>query len=117
MRSRLAFALSTVIDVDCFLIDEVMAVGDHRFHERCYHELFEKRGDKAMIFVSHDPGFVRERCVRGSVLTDGVLHNFDAFEHAFHYYYSEAVSQHQQIIVAKDKITALKPSPKTLRKP
>lgn len=89
MRSRLAFALSMVIDFDCYLIDEVMAVGDHRFHERCHHELFEKRGDKAMIFISHDPGFIRERCERASVLKNGVLHNFDDLEHAFHYYYSE----------------------------
>lgn len=89
MRSRLAFALSMVIDFDCFLIDEVMAVGDHRFHERCHHELFEKRNDKAMIFVSHDPGFMRERCERASVLKDGILHNFDDLEHAFHYYFSE----------------------------
>lgn len=89
MRSRLAFALSMVIDFDCFLIDEVMAVGDHRFHEKCHEELFVKRHDKAMIFVSHDPGFLRERCERASVLRDGTLHNFDDLEHAFHYYFSE----------------------------
>lgn len=89
MRSRLAFALSMVIDFDCFLIDEVMAVGDHRFHERCHEELFVKRRDKAMIFVSHDPGFIRERCGRASVLRDGTLHNFEDLEHAFHYYFSE----------------------------
>src|SRR3546814_3510846 len=87
----------------------------HRFHERCYHELFEKRGDKAMIFVSHDPGFVRERCERGSVLKDGVLHNFDDLEHAFHYYYSEAVSQPQQIIVDEDKSAEMDTSTQTLR--
>uniref|UniRef100_UPI0035B4AD52 glycosyl transferase family 90 n=2 Tax=Sphingobium yanoikuyae TaxID=13690 RepID=UPI0035B4AD52 len=91
MASRLAFALSMVVDFDCFLIDEVMAVGDHRFHERCQHELFEKRGHKAMVFVSHDPGFIRQRCDRASVLKDGVLHNFDDLDHAFHYYYTEAL--------------------------
>lgn len=88
MRSRLAFALSMVVDFDCYLIDEVMAVGDHRFHERCHEELFVKRADKAMIFVSHDPGFIRDRCERASVLRDGFLHNFDDLEHAFHYYFS-----------------------------
>lgn len=87
MRSRLAFALSMVVDFDCFLIDEIMAVGDHRFHERCNVELFEKRGHKAMIFVSHDPGFIRSACERGSVLENGVLHNFDDLDAAFTFYY------------------------------
>ena len=103
MRSRLAFALSMVIDFDCYLIDEVMAVGDHRFHERCHHELFDKRKDKAMIFVSHDPGFIRERCERASVLSQGILHNFDDLEHAFHYYFSEQLP----IISSEDKGAAV----------
>lgn len=87
MRSRLAFALSMVIDFDCFLIDEIMAVGDHRFHERCNIELFEKRAHHAMVFVSHDPGFVRHMCDRVSVLENGHLHNFDNLDEAFAFYY------------------------------
>lgn len=87
MRSRLAFALSMVIDFDCFLIDEIMAVGDHRFHERCHIELFEKRAHHAMVFVSHDAGFVRQMCSRASVLEDGYLHNFDELDEAFAFYY------------------------------
>jgi ABC-type polysaccharide/polyol phosphate transport system ATPase subunit len=41
MRARLAFAISMIIEFDCFLIDEIAAVGDARFHDRCNHELFE----------------------------------------------------------------------------
>src|SRR3546814_6654034 len=67
-----------------------------------------------MIFVYHDPGFVRERCEGGSVLKDGVLHNFDDLVHAFHYYYSEAVSQPQQIIVDEDKSAEMDTSTQTL---
>ena len=59
MRARLAFAISMVIEFDCFLIDEIIAVGDARFHEKCHHELFERRGDRAMIIVSHDAGYIR----------------------------------------------------------
>lgn len=55
MRARLAFAISMVVEFDCFLIDEIVAVGDARFHEKCRVELFEKRLDRAMILVSHDP--------------------------------------------------------------
>jgi len=91
MRARLAFALSMVIEFDCFLIDEIIAVGDTRFHEKCNHELFEKRGDRAMIIVSHDGGYVREHCNRASVLIGGELHNFDNTDDAFAFYHKEAV--------------------------
>ena len=66
MRARLAFAISMVIEFDCFLIDEIIAVGDARFHEKCHHELFERRGDRAMIIVSHDAGYIRQHCTRAS---------------------------------------------------
>ncbi len=89
MRSRLAFALSMVIDFDCFLIDEIMAVGDHRFHERCHVELFEKRAHHAIVFVSHDASFVRSICDRISVLEDGYLHNFGDVDEAYAFYHRE----------------------------
>lgn len=86
MRARLAFAISMVIEFDCFLIDEIIAVGDARFHEKCNHELFEKRGDRAMIIVSHDGGYIRDHCTRASVLKNGRLDHFDQFDDAFAFY-------------------------------
>lgn len=62
MRARFAFAVSMAIDFDCFLIDEVIAVGDARFHEKCHEELFVKRRDRALIIVSHDAAYVRQHC-------------------------------------------------------
>ena len=50
MRARLAFGLTLAIDFECFLIDEVIAVGDARFHQKCYDALFVRRGHCAMIF-------------------------------------------------------------------
>ena len=41
MRARLAFALSMAVEFDCYLIDEVTAVGDARFRNKCQTELFE----------------------------------------------------------------------------
>ncbi len=70
MRARLAFALSMAVEFDCFLIDEVIAVGDARFHDRCAHELFERRRDRAMIIVSHEPHYIRDHCDRACVLLD-----------------------------------------------
>jgi capsular polysaccharide transport system ATP-binding protein len=86
MRARLAFAISMAIDFDCFLIDEVIAVGDSRFHQKCYEELFVKRADRAMIIVSHDPGYIREHCNLASVLVAGKLNDFNNVDEAFSFY-------------------------------
>ncbi|MGQ0484086.1 MAG: ABC transporter ATP-binding protein [Hyphomicrobiales bacterium] len=86
MRARLAFAISMAVEFDCFLIDEIVAVGDSRFHEKCNIELFEKRKDRAMILVSHSPEFIRQHCQRAAVLVDGKLHTFDRVDEAFAFY-------------------------------
>ena|SRR5688572_29339025 len=92
MRARLAFALSMVIEFDCFLIDEIIAVGDTRFHEKCENELFVKRADRAMIIVSHDPAFIRAHCSRAAVLIDGQLHHLPTVDQAFDFYHEQAVA-------------------------
>lgn len=86
MRARLAFAISMVIEFDCFLIDEIIAVGDARFQHKCLVELFEKRADRAKIMVSHQPLFIRQHCTRASVLFEGGLHHFDTVDEAFEFY-------------------------------
>lgn len=86
MRARLGFALSLAVDFDCFLIDEVIAVGDHRFHEKCNVELFEKRKDRAMIIVSHQPENIINHCDRAAVLHGGKLLCFDAVADAYEFY-------------------------------
>lgn len=90
MRARLAFAISMVIEFDCFLIDEIVAVGDSRFHEKCRVELFEKRKDRAMIIVSHDPVYVQAHCDLAVVLVKGKLTTFDHVDDAFVFYQSQA---------------------------
>jgi capsular polysaccharide transport system ATP-binding protein len=71
MRARLGFALSLAIEFDCYLIDEVIMVGDANFHQKCHHELFEKRSDRALILASHSPGMIREFCNSAIVLHEG----------------------------------------------
>jgi len=89
MCARLAFAISMAVEFDCFLIDEIIAVGDSRFHQKCQIELFEKRKDRAMVIVSHQPDFIRDHCDRAAVLIDGKLFNFDSIENAFSFYYEQ----------------------------
>lgn len=86
MRARLAFAISMAIEFDCFLIDEVISVGDARFHEKCERELFQKRADRAMIIVSHDTGVIRSHCSRACVLNNGHLVKFDEMDAAYAQY-------------------------------
>jgi len=88
MRARLGFALSLVVDFDCFLIDEVVAVGDHRFQARCHEELFIKRGDRAIFLVSHNAAYVRDQCDKAAVLIDGHLTSFDDVNDAFEFYHA-----------------------------
>jgi capsular polysaccharide transport system ATP-binding protein len=88
MRARLAFAISMVVEFDCFLIDEVISVGDARFHAKCQQELFEKRRDRAMIMVSHEAHNIREHCSRACAINNGTLHEFTDINAAYEYYQS-----------------------------
>lgn len=71
MRARLAFALSLAIDFECYLIDEIILVGDQNFNRKCHYELFEKRRDQTMILASHSVELVRELCNRALLIHNG----------------------------------------------
>lgn len=71
MRARLAFALSLAIDFECYLIDEVILVGDRRFQQRCHDELLVKRKDRAMLMAIHSMEFAKEFCSSALVLKQG----------------------------------------------
>ncbi|AJE06938.1 TPA: ABC transporter ATP-binding protein [Mannheimia haemolytica] len=86
MKARLAFALSLSIEFDCYLIDEVIAVGDARFAAKCKHELFEKRKDRSLILVSHSPASIKEYCDSAMVLEEGIMHTFDSIDNAYNFY-------------------------------
>jgi capsular polysaccharide transport system ATP-binding protein len=93
MCARLAFAISMIVEFDCYLIDEVMAVGDSRFTQKCQEELFVKRGDRAMVIVTHSEDYVRMHCDRVGVLLRGELHHFDSIDQGFEFYHRHA-SEH-----------------------
>ena len=86
MIARLAFGLSIAIDFECYLIDEVTAVGDARFAQRCKIE-FERRKKKAdIIMVSHSMETIQEYCDHGAVLVGGRLHMFSDVNDAIELY-------------------------------
>lgn len=86
MKGRLNFAISMAIDFDCMLIDEVLAVGDQRFKDRCHEELLVKRKERSIVLVSHEPGMIREICDSAYVLVEGHLHHFNEVEEAYLFY-------------------------------
>lgn len=86
MRARLAFALSLAIEFECYLIDEVIMVGDQNFQRKSQEEFFIKRQDRALLFASHSPEFIREFCTRAVVLHNGHATTFDDVEEALEIY-------------------------------
>jgi len=77
MRARLGFGLSLAIDFDCYLIDEVIAVGDAAFTQRCEEELFGRRAHKAFIVATHSLEFLRTHCDRAIVIDNGQAKLFE----------------------------------------
>jgi capsular polysaccharide transport system ATP-binding protein len=86
MRARLAFALSLAIDFDCYLIDEIILVGDQNFARKCQYELMEKRRDRTMILASHSTDLVREFCNRAVLIHQGVSTIYDDVNAAVEHY-------------------------------
>jgi ABC-type polysaccharide/polyol phosphate transport system ATPase subunit len=74
MYMRLGFAIATEVDPDILLIDEILAVGDGAFQQKCLARIddFRRRG-KTIIFVSHDILAVRRICQRVLLIQDGRL--------------------------------------------
>ncbi|MGE6781493.1 ABC transporter ATP-binding protein [Ensifer adhaerens] len=88
MRARLAFALTLSIDFDCFLIDEVISVGDQRFQRKSHDALFVKRRHCSMILVSHDINIIREYCNKALILKAGRGRVFEDLDFALRIYSS-----------------------------
>lgn len=86
MRMRLAFALTLAVDFECLLIDEVLSVGDQRFHRKCHRALFEERSHCAMLIISHDVHIIREYCTKVLVLKGGRGKLFDDVDLALSIY-------------------------------
>jgi len=82
MRARLAFGLSMAIEFDAYLVDEVTAVGDTRFQQKC-RQAFQARSNRSsVIIVSHQLTTIKDYCEHCAVLSRGKLHYFTSIEEA-----------------------------------
>ena len=72
MYMRLAFSVAINVDAEILLIDEILAVGDQHFQDKCFAKLRELRdSDKTIVIVSHSLGPIKELCKRAVWLYDG----------------------------------------------
>jgi lipopolysaccharide transport system ATP-binding protein len=78
MKMRLGFSIAVHLDPDILLVDEVLAVGDEAFQQKCYRKIEEfQRAGKTIVFVSHDMHVVRQVATRvvwlhrGNIRMDG----------------------------------------------
>jgi ABC-type polysaccharide/polyol phosphate transport system ATPase subunit len=75
MQMRLGFAVAARVEPDVLLLDEIFAVGDAEFQQRCLQTIHGMReAGTTIIFVSHAPEAVRSVCDRVCVLNDGRVH-------------------------------------------
>lgn len=82
MRARLAFGLSMAVDFDIYLVDEVTAVGDVHFQEKCRRAFEDRRERSSVIIVSHSLETIHSYCTHCAVLNAGKLQVFDNVEEA-----------------------------------
>ena len=72
MYMRLAFSVAINVDAEILLIDEILAVGDQHFQEKCYEKLKElKKEGKTIVIVTHDLNSVRNLCDRAIWINKG----------------------------------------------
>jgi lipopolysaccharide transport system ATP-binding protein len=73
MILRLGFSIAMEVDPDILLIDEILAVGDMGFQQKCLARIEEFRQRKTIIYVSHSAASVRELCTRALLLHEGMV--------------------------------------------
>ena len=88
MRARLGFAASMAVAFDFYLVDEVVAVGDQRFQEKCRRAFAQRRRNATVVMISHQPATLQQFCDSAAILQGGRLIFYDTVEHAMRAYRS-----------------------------
>ena len=71
---RLAFSIAINVDAEILLIDEILAVGDQHFQDKCFAKLEElKKSDKTIVIVTHNLDQVKHLCNRAIWIKDGIV--------------------------------------------
>ncbi len=81
MYMRLAFAVAINVDADILLIDEILAVGDQHFQDKCFAKLEQlAKSDMTIVIVAHGMEALKRLCTRGIWINNGVVAMDGKFE-------------------------------------
>jgi ABC-type polysaccharide/polyol phosphate transport system ATPase subunit len=90
MHTRLAFAVATEVNPDILVLDEILAVGDTAFQQKCFARIERfRRAGKTILFVSHAMPYIKDYCDRvivldkGAIIADGEPHEVVDFYQNF----------------------------------
>lgn len=86
MYVKLGFAVAAHLDPDILICDEVLAVGDVRFQDKCIHKMRQLANESTVIYVSHNMRTLRQLCSSAIYLEDGRLTYSGDLEHAIALY-------------------------------
>lgn len=89
MYVRLAFAVAAHLEPEILIIDEVLAVGDAQFQQKCLGKMEDvsKNEGRTVLFVSHDLTSVEKLCDKGILLSAGMIEKTDTAANIIRYYY------------------------------
>ena len=103
MYLRLAFAVAIHVQADVLLVDEVFAVGDAHFQQKCLERIRElQQQGVTMLFVSHNAELVRQLCQQALWIEDGQLVAFDDADRVVTAYTEQQTFQQAQSGAQKD---------------
>ena len=90
MYMRLAFSVAINVDAEILLIDEILAVGDQHFQDKCFKKLEElSKSDKTIVIVSHSLDSIKKLCKRAVWIKDGEVAMDGNCEEVVEYYLKE----------------------------
>ncbi|MEM7357721.1 MAG: ABC transporter ATP-binding protein [Pseudomonadota bacterium] len=106
MYVRLAFSVAAHVDPDVLLVDEVLAVGDAKFQQRCIGKLSEVgQQGRTVLFVSHNMGLIQELCSHALYLEDGVIKDYGLTADVIPSYLNDGVEQKSQWLASDNSGT------------
>ena len=97
MTVRLAFAIAAHLEPEILLVDEVLAVGDAEFQNKCIGKMGEvSKTGRTIVFVSHNLGSIKKLCTSGIVLDNGEMKYMGSVEKSVDAYLESLPAMHNE---------------------
>ena len=100
MYARLAFAVAAHLEPDILVVDEVLAVGDAQFQQKCLGKMDElsRREGRTVLFVSHNMGVIQKLCPTSIWLFHGSIRHYGSTDTAIRGYLSQGTLNRDRIV-------------------